>query len=225
MNEQELDTVIKKIQKDYFLIKKSNWFSFLGGLLAFAIAAGFISYQAAIKAINQSSAMMAIDKIKEKENKANELLENIVAIRIQAEDSYKALKDRENEKLFIRNELKSLDSRLSDTEISTKTFREFHSNYKEGYLYFGKPHNKDNTNHIWGSGDATVLGGQIQLRGDTGESSLRIRYYPDEEMTRVSSPTIRVETGITGGAELVVNGNLKIENGTITVRGKEVQTE
>ena len=53
------DDLLPFLQKNYVLIRKGRLWSFLGGVAAFLVAAGVVSYQAAVSAIKSSSATAA----------------------------------------------------------------------------------------------------------------------------------------------------------------------
>ena len=47
----EYEEMKKSLERDYLIIKKGKWWSFLGGVVAFVVIAGFVSYQAGLRAL------------------------------------------------------------------------------------------------------------------------------------------------------------------------------
>ena len=60
MNYEEM---VESLNKDYLMVRKGRWLFFLGGAAAFVIAAGFVSYQAALAAVGSSAATQAVTAI------------------------------------------------------------------------------------------------------------------------------------------------------------------
>lgn len=254
--EKLIEQIKKEIREEYFLVKKNNWFSFLGGAVAFIFLVGISGYKGSIRAINKFSEELGTTKINNlvkaietKELKANELIKKIDDTNKNAENFYRKLESKESKHLSkidskinliesqqipeINNKINSMNEGLSITKTRAKKFNDFLYNYNNRVIYPSKPKYANNTKHIWveETDNSIVLGGLIKLRGDTGNDAFLIRNYPKgnvddkDKHTRISYPKIRVETGRDGEAELVINGDLTIENGSITIDGKEIKTK
>jgi len=72
MDTKEYEGLQKLIERDYFLIKKGRWWSFLGGMLCFFVVAGFVSYKASLSAVESTSAKAASDSIARLKSKAED---------------------------------------------------------------------------------------------------------------------------------------------------------
>ena len=59
----EYEAIKKSLERDYLIIKKGKWWSFLGGAVAFVVIAGFVSYQAGLSALKDPAVANATDKI------------------------------------------------------------------------------------------------------------------------------------------------------------------
>ena len=62
-SEEIKEAVIKELDKEYFLIRKHNWISFVGGFLGIAILAVFSSYKGAMVAVESTAAKVALEEI------------------------------------------------------------------------------------------------------------------------------------------------------------------
>ena len=89
MNYEEM---VESLNKDYLMVRKGRWLFFLGGAAAFVIAAGFVSYQAALAAVGSSAATQAVTAIEtllvgaqEDRDKIGTLLAETSALRREAE--------------------------------------------------------------------------------------------------------------------------------------------
>lgn len=60
---KEYENLQKSLEKDYLLIRKGRWWSFLGGVIGFLIVAGIVSYKAALSAVESGSAQTATNLI------------------------------------------------------------------------------------------------------------------------------------------------------------------
>jgi hypothetical protein len=58
-----IEEIIKELEKEYFLIPKHNWISFVGGFLAIAVLAVFSSYKGAMVAVKSTAAKAALEEI------------------------------------------------------------------------------------------------------------------------------------------------------------------
>jgi hypothetical protein len=61
--EMTIEEIIKELEKEYFLIPKHNWISFVGGFLGIAILAIFGSYKGAMMAVEGTAAKAALGEI------------------------------------------------------------------------------------------------------------------------------------------------------------------
>ena len=59
----EYEEIKKSLEKDYLIIKKGKWWSFLGGAVTFVVIAGFVSYQAGLRALEGHAATKATAEI------------------------------------------------------------------------------------------------------------------------------------------------------------------
>ena len=59
----ETEEFKKQLESEYLLVRKGRWWSFLGGAVAFLVAAGVISYQASLKAIETPGIQTTIQQI------------------------------------------------------------------------------------------------------------------------------------------------------------------
>ena len=57
------EEIAESLKKEYLMLRKGRWWSFLGGAAMFVIATGFVSYQAALKAVEGSAAEKAVQAI------------------------------------------------------------------------------------------------------------------------------------------------------------------
>ena len=66
----EYEELKKSLEKDYLIIQKGKWWSFLGGAFAFIVIAGLVSYQASIKALEGQAATTATKAVEDLLEKA-----------------------------------------------------------------------------------------------------------------------------------------------------------
>ena len=57
------DLSVKEFEDGYLMFKKNRLYSFLGGAVIFLVAAGFVSYKAALEAVKSTGAETAINRI------------------------------------------------------------------------------------------------------------------------------------------------------------------
>lgn len=63
MNEEEIKVITDSLSQKYVLISRTKFLTFLGGFFAFLVAAGFLSYQAVLNAINSTGVKTTIAQI------------------------------------------------------------------------------------------------------------------------------------------------------------------
>lgn len=103
----DIEEVKKQFEKEYLMVSKGKWWSFLGGAFAFLIATGLVSYKASMEAISSTPAENAILEIENIKSIAGQELESI-------EDTSKKA-----EKLVLGLEndvgsVKEIDTKLED---------------------------------------------------------------------------------------------------------------
>ena len=62
-DEEKYDAIKDKLRKDFFIITRNRFWSFLGGMITFLIVAGIISYKASLSAIESTTAKNTIETI------------------------------------------------------------------------------------------------------------------------------------------------------------------
>ncbi len=62
----------KELEKTYLMVKRTRFWAFLGGVIAFVFAAGFLSYQGALQAIRNTGAKEAVTQIEVFRTKAEQ---------------------------------------------------------------------------------------------------------------------------------------------------------
>jgi len=63
MADAKKDDLKKELEKEYLMIRKGRWWSFLGGAGMFLVATGLISYKASVSALEDTSAKVAMREI------------------------------------------------------------------------------------------------------------------------------------------------------------------
>ena len=81
MNQSDL----KQLEDRYFMVKKSSFWAFSGGALAFLTVAGLISYQGAMQAVKSTGAQQAVQRINNYEAEASNHLQSVVRVCRQTE--------------------------------------------------------------------------------------------------------------------------------------------
>ena len=66
----EYEDLKKSLEKDYLIVKKRQWWHFLGGALAFLFLAGVVTYQSSVQALKGSSAVLATRAVEKLEVEA-----------------------------------------------------------------------------------------------------------------------------------------------------------
>jgi len=64
MDAKEFEELKLKLQENFFLIKKAQLWFFIGGLASFLFAAGLVSYQSVLKAVESTGANATLNEIK-----------------------------------------------------------------------------------------------------------------------------------------------------------------
>lgn len=70
LKSQITEDLEKHLPQKYLLITRSSWWAFLGGMAAFCVAVGFVSYQSALKAVSDPAVQAAIETIKKNESES-----------------------------------------------------------------------------------------------------------------------------------------------------------
>jgi len=95
----EIDELKSELEKDYVMVKRKKWWSFLGGAFAFLIVAGLISYKSSLQALEGKAAKTATKAIQ--------------ALKTQAENDTKIIKKRldVSKNLFVK--LETIEEKLA----------------------------------------------------------------------------------------------------------------
>ncbi|MEM8936669.1 MAG: hypothetical protein AAGC77_09710, partial [Pseudomonadota bacterium] len=103
------DKIVEKLKDEYFLIKQGRVWAFLGGAIAFVVAAGLISYQSGLAAVRGSAAQNATTRILGLQKTAEETVAEIGS----AERSGSVILQRMNDQL---NSISSIGAALDSIE-------------------------------------------------------------------------------------------------------------
>lgn len=88
----EYKEIKERLEKDYYLVPKGKLAAFLGGALAFVIAAGVISYQGALNAIESNAGKKALESLQQHVLTAKEGLVSLETMKKQYGEELKELK-------------------------------------------------------------------------------------------------------------------------------------
>ena len=108
----EIEKVKESLEKEYFLLKRGTWWAFLGGMFAFLMAVGVVSYQSALKAASDKAAQDAVERIKELKSEAEFSYQEISELR--AELSAESVQNIIGQKFgALENKMEVNQSRIS----------------------------------------------------------------------------------------------------------------
>lgn len=91
MDEKEFESLAKKLQEQYALVKKQSLYWLLGGAAAFLSAAGFLSYKAVLEKIENSAVGETGKRIAKIADKAEADAKRIASAVVMSEDTGWAL--------------------------------------------------------------------------------------------------------------------------------------
>ena len=71
------EAIVKRLEEKYFMIPKNAWLSFLGGILAFGIAVGVVSYKSALVALTEPAVQSAKEAVFRARDESSNALKEI----------------------------------------------------------------------------------------------------------------------------------------------------
>ena len=110
----EADNFKKELEKEYLLIKKGKWWSFLGGAMAFLVVTGLISYKASLQAVEGTAAKNATDEILRLKGEAQKEQQYISERNLESERLIQTLNTRVEAITGLLNKLNSIQSLVEE---------------------------------------------------------------------------------------------------------------
>ena len=114
METDELKEELKEeLEKEYLIIKKGKWWSFIGGAAMFLVVTGLISYNASLKALEKTSAKTTVKELENLKISADQQLEYVRINRSKSEELVKKMEDDLSSSQVLMEKLNEIQALIS----------------------------------------------------------------------------------------------------------------